>query len=47
MATANIKNINDEHYNKTLFVLKCKGSNLAAEVKKMCEQYAKEFDKMK
>lgn len=46
MAIANIKNIDDEKYRKTLFVLKAKGSNFAQEVKKMCEEYAEEFDKM-
>ena len=46
MAIANIKNIDDEKYRKTLFVLKCKGTNFAKEVKKMCEKYAEEFDKM-
>lgn len=46
MAIANIKNIDDEKYNKTLFVLRSKGTNLAKEVKKMCDKYAEEFDKM-
>lgn len=46
MAIANIKNIDDTKYQKTLFVLKSKGSNFAQEVKKMCEKYAEEFDKM-
>lgn len=44
MATANIKNIDDEKYKKTLFVLKTKGSNFAKMVKEMCEKYATEFD---
>ena len=45
MATANIKNIDDEKYKKTLFILKTKGSNFANMVKEMCEKYAEEFDK--
>ena len=45
MAIANIKNIDDEKYNKALFVIKSKGSNFAKEVKKMCDKYAEEFDK--
>lgn len=46
MAIANIKNIDDEKYRKTLFVLKSKGKNFAQVVKEMCEKYAEEFDKI-
>lgn len=46
MAIANIKNIDDEKYRKTLFVLKSKGKNFAQEVKELCNKYAEEFDKM-
>ncbi len=46
MAIANIKNIDDEKYRKTLFVLKSKGKNFAQEVKELCDKYAKEFDEM-
>lgn len=45
MAVANIKNIDDEKYRKTLFVLKTKGKNFAQVVKEMCDKYAQEFDK--
>ena len=44
MATANIKNIDNEKYKKTLFMLKTKGKNFAQEVKEMCDKYANEFD---
>ena len=44
MAIANIKNIDDEKYRKTLFVLKSKGKNFAQVVKEMCDKYAEEFD---
>lgn len=46
MAVINVENVNEEYKNKTMFVLKAKGSTLSEEVRKMTEKYAAEFDLM-
>lgn len=47
MADICVKNVESEQKRKAIFCLKCKGSNLSTEVKKLVEKYAEEFDKMK
>lgn len=36
--------IDNDTKRKAMFVVKCKGSTISEEVRKMCEKYAKEFD---
>ena len=41
----NVKGINSEIKRKSMFVLKCKGTDLSKEIKKVLEENAKEFEK--
>lgn len=38
--------IDDELKKKVMFVVKCKGSDLSKEVRKMCEKYAVEYEEL-
>lgn len=45
MGRIEIANVDNEQKHKAMYVLKCKGTDLSTEVKKMVEQLAKDFDK--
>ena len=47
MARIDVINVNEEQKHKAMYVLKCKGSDLSTEIKKLVEQIAKDFDKVK
>lgn len=47
MTEINVRNVDNEKKQKAIFVLKCKGSDLSTEVRKMVDQLAKEFDQKK
>lgn len=38
--------IDSELKKKVMFVVKCKGSDLSKEVRKMCEKYAEEYEEL-
>lgn len=45
MEYINVKNVDGEQKRKAMFVLKCRGTDLSKEIKKLVAKYAEEFDK--
>lgn len=45
MEHIHVTNVNSEQKRKAMFVLKCKGTDLSTEIKKLVAKYAEEFDK--
>jgi antitoxin component of RelBE/YafQ-DinJ toxin-antitoxin module len=47
MAEVNVRNVDNLTKQRAIYVCKCKGSDLSTEVRKLVEQIAKDFDKVK
>lgn len=45
MEDIHVTNVNGEEKRKAMFMLKCKGTDLSTEIKKLVKKYAEEFDK--
>lgn len=45
MEYINVKNVDGEQKRKAMFVLKCRGTDLSKEIKKLVSKLAEEFDK--